>query len=210
MTAINALDAPNRAALLAAILDENGNLDANVTVRTNTLAALLAVVDAGDGEIAVCSDIDAMVVYKGNPALPVVYRKTGIDFAMFRTGSSPGSLVVPTSVGAIYQSTTLILPTYGAKLDISVSFQISALTANWWYCVPQIWDGVSVMVAGPGAYHPTPTHGQGQETVSFNFPGVNYNAPSSGVPKLALSVWHDGPSSITASSFYVSILGRAT
>jgi len=48
-------------------VDSDGNLLAEVTPRTDTLANLLAITDAGDGEVATATDEDALVVYRGDP-----------------------------------------------------------------------------------------------------------------------------------------------
>lgn len=53
-------------------MDENGNVIANVSHRTGTLADLLAVADAGTGEIAVATDVNAMVMYKAG-SIPITF-----------------------------------------------------------------------------------------------------------------------------------------
>ena len=53
-------------------LDGNGNLVADVTLRTGTANELKLISDAGNGEIAVCTDIDGIMVYRDDPANPGV------------------------------------------------------------------------------------------------------------------------------------------
>lgn len=57
-------------------VDSGGNLLAQVTPRTGTLASLLAVSNAGDGEVATATDVDAQVVYKGDPSVGIPYFKS--------------------------------------------------------------------------------------------------------------------------------------
>lgn len=51
-----------------------GDIISSVIMRTDTLATLLAETAAGDGEIGVATDQDALVVFKGSPSVPMVYR----------------------------------------------------------------------------------------------------------------------------------------
>lgn len=56
--------------------DVNGNYIADIVPRTGTLATLLAVTNAGNGEIASATDIDALVKYTGNsPSVGKAYFK---------------------------------------------------------------------------------------------------------------------------------------
>ena len=50
--------------------DELGNIRAQVGLRYDLLEELEAVTDAIEGELAIASDIDCGVTYKGNPLLP--------------------------------------------------------------------------------------------------------------------------------------------
>ena len=72
-------------------VDANGNILAHVTPRVDTLANLLLVTDAGDGEVATASDFDARVVYKGSPSVGVPYSRSDL-IAGF--SFSDGSIVV--------------------------------------------------------------------------------------------------------------------
>lgn len=51
-----------------------GDIISSVIMRTDTLATLLSETAAGDGEIAVATDQNALVVFKGSPSVPIVYR----------------------------------------------------------------------------------------------------------------------------------------
>jgi len=79
--------------------DEDGNLLAQVTPRKGTLANLLSVTDAGDGEVATASDMHAIVVYHKDIAtqesigLPI--HKSGFDLIVNATLTPAG---VPTGV----------------------------------------------------------------------------------------------------------------
>ena len=77
------------------------NLMANVTLRKATLADLLVVADGGDGEIAVASDADALVVYDGSsvgtvyPRAKAVNRVAGnLTFTSVATGATPTQLPI--------------------------------------------------------------------------------------------------------------------
>ena len=61
-------------------LDGNGNLVADVTLRTGTANELVAIADAGDGEIAVCTDVDAICIY--TQRISTVYPRL-----LFRNGN---------------------------------------------------------------------------------------------------------------------------
>ena len=55
-------------------VDANGNLNANVNLRTGTLAQLLAVTNAGIGEMAVPTDVKGTVVYNADITNPTQSR----------------------------------------------------------------------------------------------------------------------------------------
>jgi hypothetical protein len=64
-------------ALRVVSTDADGNIQANVRLRTGTLASLLAISNAGDGEIAIATDKNAYVIYKGDPSVGRAYFKNG-------------------------------------------------------------------------------------------------------------------------------------
>ena len=87
------------------------NLMANVTLRKATLADLLVVADGGDGEIAVASDADALVVYDGSsvgtvyPRAKAVNRVAGnLTFTAVATGATPTQLPISATAGYDPQS----------------------------------------------------------------------------------------------------------
>jgi len=49
--------------------DSDGNIPAQIIPRTGILASLLAVSNAGDGELATPTDVDGVVQYKGSPSV---------------------------------------------------------------------------------------------------------------------------------------------
>ena len=51
-------------------IDANGNLHAQITPRTGTLAELLTVADAGNGELATATDSEMQVMYQGLWKMP--------------------------------------------------------------------------------------------------------------------------------------------
>ena len=57
-------------------IDANGNAVVNVSLRKDTLENLLLVADAGEGEIAVATDTDALVRYLGVPSVGVVFGRS--------------------------------------------------------------------------------------------------------------------------------------
>jgi hypothetical protein len=57
--------------------DVNDNLYANVSHRTGTLESLMQIADAGDGEIAIATDVEAYVIYTGVPSVGKPYFKNG-------------------------------------------------------------------------------------------------------------------------------------
>ena len=60
-------------------VDSNGNFVANVVPRTGTLAFLLGISTAGDGEIASATDVDAIVKYKGtSPSVGTAFFRSKI------------------------------------------------------------------------------------------------------------------------------------
>lgn len=70
-------------------LDKDNILVANVVPRTGTLAALLtAVTDAGIGEIASATDVDALVKYHAPNAGKAYYRSTKFGSATMRRSTS--------------------------------------------------------------------------------------------------------------------------
>ena len=74
-------------------------LSAHVEPRVDTLANLLLVTDAGDGEVATASDVDARVVYKGVPSIGIPYSRSElIAFFKFRDNA----LIIP-SGGTLIQ-----------------------------------------------------------------------------------------------------------
>ena len=77
--------------------DADGNLLAHVAPRIDTLANLLLVTDAGDGEVATVSDESALVVYRGNPSVPEVYVLP-VETAYFKTASDFNSTTLATGV----------------------------------------------------------------------------------------------------------------
>lgn len=69
--------------------NSSGAIDAQVSLRRDTLANLLAIVDAGDGEIAVATDFDALVEYQGDPSTTKVYRQSRrLEYARFGTSGT--------------------------------------------------------------------------------------------------------------------------
>ena len=74
------------------MFDADGNILAHVTPRVDTLANLLLVSDAGDGEVATASDVDSRVVYRGDPSVGIEYNRAeslGMFFA------HDASLIIP-------------------------------------------------------------------------------------------------------------------
>ena len=94
------------------ITDANGNILAHVTPRVDTLANLLLVTDAGDGEVATASDVDAMVVYKGNPSVGVPYnRSDSVGLFTFRDSSlvvPSGAVTIPVEIGPFTEKGSFI------------------------------------------------------------------------------------------------------
>jgi hypothetical protein len=66
--------------------DVDGNIVANIVHRTDSLATLL-VTPSSAGEIAVATDSDAIVVYKGDPVQGLVYGRTTLVGEVFLPGS---------------------------------------------------------------------------------------------------------------------------
>jgi len=76
--------------------DENGNLIANVSHRKGAIADLLAITNAGDGEIAVATDVNAIVVYRGiSPSVGKAYYMDK-EVARAVASSSTTSIVTAT------------------------------------------------------------------------------------------------------------------
>lgn len=62
-------------------IDSSGNIIASVIPRTGTLAQLMTITDAGNGEVATATNVAAQVIYKGtSPSVPKAYFKNGLDF----------------------------------------------------------------------------------------------------------------------------------
>ena len=74
--------------------DENGNVLANVVLRKGTLASLLTISDAGDGEIATATDVDSLVVYHGSPSVGIPYSRNGV---VARANAGVAFTLVPTA-----------------------------------------------------------------------------------------------------------------
>lgn len=68
-------------------LDANGNAIANVALRKDTLANLLLVADAGDGEIAIASDADVMVRYLGSPSVATIFGRSTQTGFLYANGA---------------------------------------------------------------------------------------------------------------------------
>lgn len=89
--------------------DADGNLQANVTPRTGTLADLLTVTDAGDGEIATATDIEALVLYQGSPSV----AKPMLRGVSVIAGAEVDSTVTSFPVGTAFTPIPLVLATVG-------------------------------------------------------------------------------------------------
>lgn len=106
-------------------LDANGNAIANVALRKDTLANLLLVADAADGEIAVATDADVLVRYLGSPSVGTVFGRT-------------------TEVGTLYILGTVT--TVGSGVDTKLEFASPVASnsyflglfsdANDWFTMP--------------------------------------------------------------------------
>ena len=86
--------------------DADGNVLANVVPRTGTLVSLLAISDAGDGEVATATDVEALVVYRGDPSVGQPYYKDN-------TAAMVGGTIGFTSVGVGVE----VIPTLTAEYD---------------------------------------------------------------------------------------------
>lgn len=105
--------------------DANGNIVANVALRKDTLANLLLVADAADGEIAVATDADVLVRYLGSPSVGTVFGRT-------------------TEVGTLYILGTVT--TVGSGVETKLKFSSPAASnsyflglfsdANDWFTMP--------------------------------------------------------------------------
>ena len=116
------------------IPDANGNLQAQVTPRTGTLAELLAVADAGEGEIATATDIEAQVMYHNGEAKPFVRAPSAvisafIDEAVTSIAAGADWKVVPLTGSnesapqnlVDVASASIILPSWIAQAPASLS-----------------------------------------------------------------------------------------
>ena len=90
------------------------NLMANVTLRTGTLTSLLAISNAGDGEVAVATDVNALVVYNGIPSVGVPHYNTG-----FRAFGK-----VNLDITSVPPATTVVLPLSSIDYESEPLFDI--------------------------------------------------------------------------------------
>lgn len=105
--------------------DANGNIVANVALRKDTLANLLLVADAADGEIAVAIDADVLVRYLGSPSVGTVFGRT-------------------TEVGALYIAGTATAVDSGVDTKLQFSSPVASNSyflglfsdANDWFTMP--------------------------------------------------------------------------
>lgn len=98
-----------------------GNVLGNVTPRADTLVNLLAISDAGDGEVATATDVDALVVYRGSPvSVGVPYYRDGtvgytlgnLSFLSTATGvtNTPHPLIATYDPDSLVASNIINLP----------------------------------------------------------------------------------------------------
>ena len=172
-------------------LNKDGNLEAHVLHRKDTLVNLLAVIDAGDGEIAIASDVDSMVVYKddgsGNNVVGSEYARAGNSPIFVRQAVTDQT--VPTS-SQVSVTTALALPKYNANLQIALTFSVPVL-ANWiWVSVDPIAGGAWVpgskntqSIQIPAGYSSSP-----EMQIVFN--NIEYTYVS-GDPVLKIDFWHE-------------------
>src|SRR5574340_807177 len=126
-------------------IDANGIIQASVSLRTGNLADLLQVATAGDGEVAVASDADALVVYKGTPSVGVVYgRTTQVGFfqayAEFSTFTNAVASLVKLGESA------------GAVMASSAYFAGLASPANDWFILPPASVASHIQFFVPGSF----------------------------------------------------------
>lgn len=85
-------------------VDSNGNLLASVTPRTGTLATLLSIANAGNGEVATATDVNAQVVYRGDPSVGKATfrykRATYAIAALHNTTAIPTGVATPVDFAA--------------------------------------------------------------------------------------------------------------
>lgn len=108
--------------------DVNGNYIADIVPRTGTLASLLAVTNAGDGEIASATDFDAIVKYSGNaPSVGKPYYQSihlGRMQVQFAAMTAIGS-------GAVLQLDPATLSIFGNLSKFSISINTTSSTNNY-------------------------------------------------------------------------------
>ena len=101
-------------------VDEDGNLIASVVPRTDTLFNLLAVADAGDGEVASATDVQALVLYQGSPSVGTPFHRASnliTYMGGFDTSFPNGDTTMPineavTSPPGVAVADEFILPNY--------------------------------------------------------------------------------------------------
>lgn len=106
-------------------VDANGNIVANVALRKDTLANLLLVADAADGEIAVATDADVLVRYLGSPSVGTVFGRT-------------------TEVGSLYIAGAVTMVGSGEDTKLQFSYPVASNSyflglfsdANDWFTLP--------------------------------------------------------------------------
>lgn len=94
---------------------EGGALEATVAHRTDTLAALLSITDAPEGEIAVATDRAALVRYSGTPSVGTVFMASTLRREMIFSG---GGVSVPASTDTVIPLDT-VLYNNGFTIDTS-------------------------------------------------------------------------------------------
>lgn len=108
--------------------DINGNYIANIVPRTGTLASLLAITNAGDGELASATDIDAIVKYSGNaPSVGKIYYKNSY------LGRVSVQFLGQTSIasGTVLQLDNTTLRTSDILSSFSISVNTTSSTNNY-------------------------------------------------------------------------------
>lgn len=77
-------------------VDVEGNLLTNgIVPRTDTLTNLLAVADAGNGEVAAATDTEAIVLYQGSPSVGIPFFRSGM-LAIYNGTPGPVNFSAPT------------------------------------------------------------------------------------------------------------------
>ena len=177
--------------------DSAGNIKANVSLRSGTVSSLLALANAGDGELAVATDSDSLVVYKGNPSVGKELNfKAGYRSKVSGIGSGLVAKTVTTNVVSTFDS-NLLMPSDATVnkpryVDLVVGIQMPAAIPWIWLNPTVVVGSGSIVLSLPpsGYYFPVPGSDVATTYFYVTMPNIEVHDIIQGTPKWAIQFYY--------------------